>query len=94
MLIEEAALVPAGADRADTSGWADSVEHARMLHDERRTRDYLAALGAAVRPGDVVVDIGTGSGVLAVGAAWRRAPRRPRGSSGRKSKYCHQRASR
>ena len=40
-----------------------------MLHDDRRTGDYLAALTAAVQPGDVVLDIGTGSGVLAVAAA-------------------------
>jgi Ribosomal protein L11 methyltransferase (PrmA) len=45
------------------------MEHARMLHDHRRTGDYLAALTAAVRPGDVVLDIGTGSGVLSVAAA-------------------------
>ncbi len=69
MLIEEGALVTPDADRAPTSGWADPVEHARMLHDERRTGDYLAALAAAVRPSDVVLDIGTGSGVLAVAAA-------------------------
>ena len=69
MLIEESALVRPDGGRARTSGWADPVEHARMLHDERRTGDYLAALAAAVRPDDVVLDIGTGSGVLAVAAA-------------------------
>ena len=69
MLIEESALITPDADRAPTSGWADPVEHARMLHDERRTGDYLTALAAAVRPSDVVLDIGTGSGVLAVAAA-------------------------
>jgi len=68
-LLEEGALVPPGRNGGPTTGWADPVEHARMLHDERRTGDYLAALAAAVRPGDVVLDIGTGSGVLAVAAA-------------------------
>ena len=69
MLIEEGALVRPGAGRGPTSGWADPVEHARMLHDDRRTGDYLAAVAEAVRPGDVVLDVGTGSGVLAVAAA-------------------------
>src|SRR5262245_21079921 len=69
MLIEEGALVRTDAGPGRPSGWADPVEHARMLHDDRRTGDYLAALAAAVRPGDVVLDIGTGSGVLAVAAA-------------------------
>lgn len=69
MLIEESGLIsPDSKGRAPTSGWADPVEHARMLHDDRRTGDYLAALALAVRPGDVVLDIGTGTGVLAVGA--------------------------
>jgi hypothetical protein len=69
MLIEEGALMEPDGGRGPTSGWADPVEHARMLHDDRRTGDYLAALAEAVRPGDVVLDVGTGSGVLAVAAA-------------------------
>jgi SAM-dependent methyltransferase len=68
-LLEEGALIQSNGSGAPTTGWADPVEHARMLHDSRRTGDYLAAIAAAVRPGDVVLDIGTGSGVLAVAAA-------------------------
>ncbi len=69
MLLEEGALVVSTAGGVPTSGWADPVEHARMLHDDRRTRDFLDALAAVVRPDDVVLDIGTGSGVLAIAAA-------------------------
>jgi precorrin-6B methylase 2 len=68
VLIEEGALVEPDADEVQPRGWADPVEHARMLHDVRRTRDYIAALCQAVGPDDVVLDIGTGSGVLAIAA--------------------------
>ena len=69
MLIEEDALIRVGAAPTPASGWADPMEHARMLHDHARTQDFLAAITAAVRPGDVVLEIGTGSGVLAVASA-------------------------
>src|SRR5215510_11173790 len=68
-LLEEGVLVEPNGAWGPTTGWADPVEHARMLHDSRRTSDYVAALADAVRPGDVVLEIGTGSGVLAVAAA-------------------------
>ena len=69
MLIEEHTVVASEAGRAPTSGWADPIEHARMLHDDRRTSDFITALANEVQPGDVVLDIGTGSGVLAVAVA-------------------------
>jgi len=68
-LLEEGVLVDADTGQRSAGGWADPVDHARMLHDTRRTGAYLAAIDAAVRPGDVVLDLGTGSGVLAVSAA-------------------------
>ncbi|MBV6413089.1 MAG: 50S ribosomal protein L11 methyltransferase [Xanthomonadales bacterium] len=49
--------------------------HIRMLRDRARTQAYLRAIRASVRPGDVVVDLGTGSGVLAVAAAQAGATR-------------------
>ena len=39
-------------------------EHIGYLGDGRRTVLYRAAIGAAVKPGDVVADLGCGSGVL------------------------------
>jgi hypothetical protein len=40
-----------------------------MLIDDGRTLGFEAAIRAAVRPGDVAVDVGTGSGILAMFAA-------------------------
>jgi predicted RNA methylase len=40
--------------------------HNSMLADDQRTQSFLRAILATVRPGDVVVDIGTGTGVLSL----------------------------
>lgn len=42
--------------------------HGEMLNDSKRTSSFLSAIHEVVKRGDIVVDIGTGTGVLAVGA--------------------------
>jgi len=42
--------------------------HRIMLHDKVRMDAYQAAIKAAVKPGDVVFDLGTGTGVLSLWA--------------------------
>lgn len=50
-------------------GWVRPSIHMLMLDDRGRTNGFCHALRATVRPDDVVVDIGTGTGVLATCAA-------------------------
>jgi predicted RNA methylase len=52
-----------------TSGFDAARIHVQMLDDRARTASYLAAIAAVVKPDDVVVDIGTGTGILALAAA-------------------------
>ena len=47
----------------------------RMVADRRRTDAFAAALRQVVKPGDVVLDVGTGTGILAMMAAKAGAAR-------------------
>jgi type I protein arginine methyltransferase len=55
--------------RVATSSFDSPGPHVAMLEDRARTSAFLAALEELVGSDDVVVDIGTGTGVLAIGAA-------------------------
>jgi len=50
-------------------GFAAPEIHVSMLNDRARTDGFLAAIRETVKPGDVVIDAGTGTGVLAIAAA-------------------------
>lgn len=60
---------PRDSDRVARSTFDSPGPHVAMLEDRARTSAFLAALEEVVAPDDIVVDIGTGTGVLAVGAA-------------------------
>lgn len=64
-------LVPeADADSLVSESGFDAPEvHTRLLNDRERTRAFLRAVSEVVEPGDSVVDIGAGTGILAVAAA-------------------------
>jgi protein arginine N-methyltransferase 1 len=49
--------------------FADLFQHDRMLADEVRIEAYWEGLSKHISEGDVVIDLGTGSGVLALFAA-------------------------
>lgn len=50
-------------------GFAQETQHIWMLNDAARTQSFIDAINATVRPDDIVLDIGTGTGVLAMAAA-------------------------
>jgi precorrin-6B methylase 2 len=51
------------------SAFEASGIHVAMLGDRERTSSFLGAIRQLVEPGDVVVDLGTGTGILALEAA-------------------------
>jgi type I protein arginine methyltransferase len=65
----------ADASYRDFNGWyfADFHEQERMLADKPRMNFYHAAIARHIQPGDRVVDLGTGTGILAAFAARRGA---------------------
>jgi hypothetical protein len=63
------------ATRGVSTGFSAAPEHISMLNDRSRTNAFLRAIRATVKPGDVAVDLGTGTGVLAIAAAQAGAAR-------------------
>lgn len=49
--------------------WARPSIHRRMLRDVPRTEAFRAAIKSVVRPGDTVIDVGAGSGILSAFSA-------------------------
>jgi protein arginine N-methyltransferase 1 len=54
---------------------SELIEHAGYFRDTRKLSAYQQALDAVVRPGDVVVDLGAGTGLLGMMAARAGAAR-------------------
>lgn len=50
-------------------GYTDAGEQAWMVLDQMRLRAFKAAIEEVVRPGDVVLDVGSGNGLLSLLAA-------------------------
>lgn len=77
-LVEAGALLdihaPGAGPRAATVFDSPRI-HTWMLDDRTRTDGYLAAIRETVGPDDVVLDLGTGTGVLATAAALAGARR-------------------
>ncbi len=47
--------------------WSATLKtHRHCVGDTSRINSYAAAISAVVKPGDVVVDVGTGTGILAI----------------------------
>lgn len=73
LLVNAGVLVPentrAGSLHFTPEGFDHAAAHIAMLNDRNRTETYLNALRSEVKPGQIVVDLGTGTGILATAAA-------------------------
>jgi len=68
ILVAPDGAIDSPATALEQMGFGGAREHIGMLNDTRRTRMYLQAIENAVQPGDVVVDLGAGAGVLSAAA--------------------------
>ena len=75
MLIDETAWERSANSARDTWEFGAAPVHIGMLNDRERVQRYLSAITSTVRPDDVVVDMGTGTGVFAVAAVKAGASR-------------------
>jgi type I protein arginine methyltransferase len=68
-------LYPAEGEYREFNGWyfGHFGEHEKMLADKPRMDFYHAAIARHIQPGDRVIDLGTGTGILAAFAARRGA---------------------
>ena len=55
--------------------YAEFEVHRTMICDRVRTEAFWRAIDSVVRPGNIVLDVGAGSGILSVFAAWAGAGR-------------------
>jgi len=51
------------------SGYNSASFHIALLNDRVRTKSFIKAIRKTVKKGDIVLDIGTGTGLLAIAAA-------------------------
>lgn len=54
------------ADQEGMHGYEQVGMHFRMLSDQVRMQAFERAISETVKPGDIVCDVGTGSGILAM----------------------------